>query len=515
MHASNTSRTLWKALIGAGAVAALGACMSTTPSGFPDENGGPGNVLFRDVCQAGRPGGGAMQCMAKIVVKPDGSVQQSSTPQGYGPPDLRSAYNLPTSGGNGRIIAIVDANDDPTAEADLGVYRAQYGLPACTTANGCFKKVNQAGAASPLPAVDTGWAGEISLDLDMASAACPDCKILLVEADSATDADLGTAVNTAASIGASAISNSYGGGEDSSVTTSSSQYYDHPGVLVTASSGDQAYGAEFPATSQYVLAVGGTSLSKSSSARGWSETAWNSGGSGCSGYIPKPSWQTDTGCSKRTEADVSAVADPNTGVAVYETTGASGWVVYGGTSVASPLVASIFTLLNLDASGPSFPYSHTSDFYDVTSGSNGTCSPAYLCTAGAGYDGPTGWGTPNGAALTGGSSSSSSGSSSGFEQRQQLRVQQRVVERQQLGVERQLQRLEQRQQLGGSSSGSSSGGGGGTCAHSVCTRGSHLTDTCSTCADDVCSVDPYCCSTLWDRICVREVRSYCAAGTCP
>ena len=310
-------RRLWKATLTLGAIAALGACMTTTPNGFMSDgtgSGAPGidQKLYTDVCGRVRPGGGGFRCHAKVVINPDGTVKAAATPQGYGPPDLRSAYGLPASGGSGRTIAIVDANDDPTAESDLGVYRSTYGLPACTTANGCFKKVNQSGQASPLPATDTGWAGEISLDLDMASAACPDCKILLVEANSATDADLGTAVNTAASLGASAISNSYGGGEDSSVTAASSQYYDHPGILVTASSGDQAYGAEFPATSQYVLAVGGTTLSKASNTRGWTESAWNSGGSGCSAYIAKPSWQKDTAarCAPRRTSRPSATRTP-------------------------------------------------------------------------------------------------------------------------------------------------------------------------------------------------------------
>ncbi len=264
------------------------------------------------------------------------------------------------------------------------MYRSTFGLPPCTTANGCFQKVNETGAAAPLPSANSGWAGEISLDLDMVSAACPDCKILLVEVSSATNADLGTGVNTAAMLGASAISNSYGGSESSSDVSASSTYYDHPGILVTASSGDSGYGASFPATSPTVLAVGGTSLTKDSSSRGWSETAWNSGGSGCSAYEAKPSWQTDTGCSKRMEADIASVADPNTGLAVYQTTGAKGWSVYGGTSAASPLVAGIFTLLDLTSEGPGYVYSHTSALHDVTSGSNGSCGGTYMCTAGAG-----------------------------------------------------------------------------------------------------------------------------------
>ncbi len=164
---------------------------------------------------------GEVRCLSYIRTADDGSgvmafaatKSPDATVSGFGPPDLQSAYAIPTSGGAGVTVAIVDAQDDPNAEKDLGVYRTQFGLPACTTANGCFKKVNQNGAASPLPTGDTGWAGEISLDLDMVSAACPNCKILLVESNSANTSDLGTAVNTAVSMGAAVVSNSYGGDE--------------------------------------------------------------------------------------------------------------------------------------------------------------------------------------------------------------------------------------------------------------------------------------------------------------
>ncbi len=339
---------------------------------------------------------GVMRCHAKIRT----DITDSTAPQGFGPPDLRSAYNLPSSGGSGQTVAIVDAQDDPDAESDLAVYRKQYGLPACTTANGCFKKVNQNGEQGSYPKADSGWAGEISLDLDMVSAVCPSCNIILVEASSATTPDLGAAVQTAAMLGANAISNSYGGSEDPTDVQSSAQYYSQPGILVTASAGDNGYGAEFPASSQFVLGVGGTSLVTTSSSRGWTEGAWSGTGSGCSSAIGKPSFQTDTGCANRTVADVSAVADPNTGVSVYVSYGGNGgWNVYGGTSAASPIIAATFVLVGKANQENSFPYVNTSAFYDVTSGSNGTCSPAYLCTAGVGYDGPTGWGTPNGVAL--------------------------------------------------------------------------------------------------------------------
>lgn len=354
----------------------------------------------------GAVGVGSARCHA-IVVVPDGHASSNTTPSGYGPSDLRSAYNLAAaaaSNGGGQTVAIVDAYNDPNAESDLGVYRSQYGIPACTTANGCFRKVNQSGGAN-YPRNNGGWAQEISLDLDMVSAICPNCHILLVEASSSSLTDLGTAVNEAARLGATEISNSYGGGESSSDSSYDSSYYNHPGIAITASSGDSGYGVEYPAASQYVTAVGGTTLNRASNSRGWSETAWNSAGSGCSADDAQPSWQSSVGnitgvCGKRAVADVSAVADPNTGVAVYDSfryQGLSGWLVFGGTSVASPVIASVYALAGNAAgvSYGSYPYSHTSSLNDVTSGSNGSCGNL-LCNATSGWDGPTGLGTPNG-----------------------------------------------------------------------------------------------------------------------
>jgi subtilase family serine protease len=349
------------------------------------------------------PGNGEARCHAMIRVDASGNaVSSMTTVSGLTPANLQSAYKVPAGSGH-PLVAIVDAMDDPTAESDLAVYRKQFGLPACTTANGCFKKVNQSGKASPLPKADSGWAGEISLDLDMVSAACPSCYILLVEATSATMANLGTAVNTAVKLGAVAVSNSYGGGESSSDSSYDSKYFNHSGVLITVSSGDSGYGVQYPASSPYVTAVGGTSLTKSSASRGWAEKAWSGAGSGCSAYTSKPSYQKDAGCKKRTVTDVSAVADPNTGVAVYDTySGAGGWNVYGGTSASSPLVAAIYAITGKAGSALGWAYAHTSAFYDVTSGNNGSCgtgSTKYLCTAVSGYDGPTGLGTPNGTAM--------------------------------------------------------------------------------------------------------------------
>ncbi|MDX2542086.1 putative Ig domain-containing protein [Streptomyces sp. WI04-05B] len=338
----------------------------------------------------------------------------AAAPSGLSPANLHSAYNLPSTGGSGLTVAVVDAYNDPNAEADLATYRSQYGLSACTKANGCFKQVSQTGSTTSLPTNDTGWAGEEALDLDMVSAVCPNCNIILVEANSATDSDLGTAENEAVALGAKFVSNSWGGDEASSQTTEDTSYFKHPGVAITVSAGDSAYGAEYPATSQYVTAVGGTALSTSSNSRGWTESVWKTSstegtGSGCSAYDAKPSWQTDTGCAKRMEADVSAVADPATGVAVYDTYGGSGWAVYGGTSASAPIIAGVYALAGTPGSSDypaKYPYSHTSNLYDVTSGNNGSCTTSYFCTATTGYDGPTGWGTPNGTtAFTSGSTS--------------------------------------------------------------------------------------------------------------
>jgi subtilase family serine protease len=362
------------------------------------------------------PKAGSVACLALLKAKKltyangtFGLLASNATPEGYGPADLQSAYDLPSaSAGSGQTVAIVDAYDDPTAAQDLATYRSQYGESACTTANGCFTKVNENGGSTP-PSTDTGWAQEESLDLDMVSAIAPNAHILLVEASTANDSDLVKAENEAAALGATEISNSYGGSEDSSETADNSAYT-HPGIAITASAGDSGYGVEFPAAAPSVTAVGGTSLSTASNSRGWSETVWGDGalsgieggtGSGCSSYEPKPSWQHDTGCANRTVADVSADADPNTGVAVYDSTaneGQSGWLEFGGTSVASPIIASVYALAGNAAStsGASFAYSHTGSLNDVTSGSNGSCGSSYLCTGGTGYDGPTGLGTPEG-----------------------------------------------------------------------------------------------------------------------
>ncbi len=332
----------------------------------------------------------------------------------YNPAYLQSAYNVAAAAaadgsGVGQTVALVDAYDDPNVAADLAYYRSFWGLPACpggtvsSAANGCmFEKVKQSGTQGSYPSANSGWATEISLDVEMVSAICPKCQILLVEASSNSFANLGAAVNEAVKLGANAVSNSYGGSESSAESGYTSEYYDHPGVAIVASAGDNGYGVEFPAASQDVTAAGGTSLTQLSDTgtRDGSETAWSGSGAGCSAYEPKPSWQHDSGCSRRTVADVSAVANPQTGVWVYDSYGGGGWGIYGGTSVASPIIASFYALagnaLGSTAVPASFLYNTPSALYDVTSGSDGSCSPAYLCEAGVGYDGPTGLGAPGG-----------------------------------------------------------------------------------------------------------------------
>ena len=344
-------------------------------------------------------------CLALVRTDVSSGREQlpDSSPPGYGPASLQDAYNLKTASaqdGKGETVAVVDAYDDPDAESSLAVYRAQYGLPPCSTANGCFTKVNlgQTGTGSPS---SLGWGIEESLDIDMVSAICPQCHIMLVEAASDDFTAIFAAEEKAVTLGAKYISNSYGS-PATKAALGWDKYYNHPGVVVTAASGDGGYGTIWPSASQYVTAVGGTSLLPASNSRGWDEIAWTGGGSGCSPYEPKPAWQHDSGCANRTVADVSAVADPETGVAVYDGYGQFGWIELGGTSVATPIIASVYALAGPPATGTypaEYPYEHPSLLYDIVAGTNalnGPCSPAYLCTAGPGYDGPTGWGAPDG-----------------------------------------------------------------------------------------------------------------------
>ncbi|MGW3632155.1 carboxypeptidase regulatory-like domain-containing protein [Streptomyces sp. NPDC005122] len=352
------------------------------------------------------PAKGHAACYALRAPGTTARLGAAQTPTGLSPQDIRSAYDLPADGGAGQTIAIVDAYDNPNAEADLAVYRSQYGLPPCTSANGCFEKVDQRGGTD-YPTTNDSWAGEIALDLDMVSAAAPQAHIILVEVDNDGLDRLATGVDRAVALGARYISNSYGRSGD--FETDQATYgasYDHPGVAVVAASGDNGYGVSFPATLSQVTSVGGTNLvADPTSARGWSETVWNRNtyapGSGCATHQPKPSFQKDTGCAGRSVTDVSAVAD---NVAVYNTFGSTGtgWQRYGGTSVATPVIAAVYALAGSPRPGTypnAYPYATGgTGLTDITSGSNGTCDTVYLCTAGVGYDGPTGLGTPSGLA---------------------------------------------------------------------------------------------------------------------
>jgi subtilase family serine protease len=333
------------------------------------------------------------------------------TPKGYGPAQFHGAYKLPGTAATTQTIGIVDAYNDPNIATDLETYSHQFGLPACNSGNGCFKKVNQNGGTSSYPSTSSGWSLEIALDVEVAHATCPNCKILLVEASSASLTNLETAVGTAATLGANEISNSYGGSEFSGEVNDTA--YSRPNIAVTVASGDNGYGSfGFPAAAPNVIDVGGTTLKVNTETNSWaSESVWSGTGSGCSNYVSALSWQLSltnwaaTGCgTKRAVADVAADADPNTGAAVYDTVryqGRSGWFVVGGTSLSSPLVAGIYALaggLPANTTGASGLYGHLGDgsvLHDITTGSDGSCS-AIMCEAGTGYDGPTGVGTPIG-----------------------------------------------------------------------------------------------------------------------
>lgn len=374
-------------------------------------------VTATDVCPPAAPG--YARCAAQVLVlrsdhalvRPRASVvarpdTAGTPPQPGTPAFLQQAYDLTylsqTQGGSD-TVAIVDAYDDPGAESDLAMFRDTYGLPPCTSADGCLEKVNQQGQSSPLPAANATWQPEESLDLDAVSSLCPNCHILLVEAGSDSGSDLDSAVETAISKGADQISDSWG------VVSNSPEPLDVGTATVLAATGDSGYAGTgtdiYPAALPGVTAVGGTSLLTSddpSNVRGFTETAWslvggNGTGSGCDLQEPKPRYQKDTGCTGRAYADVSADADPATGLMIYDSQD-GGWFVTGGTSLATPLVAAFEAVTGIDGAGPAWAYQDSALLNDPTTGSSGTCAPAilYICNAGPGYDGPTGNGSISG-----------------------------------------------------------------------------------------------------------------------
>jgi subtilase family serine protease len=329
-------------------------------------------------------------------------------PKGWGATSIEQAYKLPVQGQPDATVALVDAFSTPHLAADLATYRAQYHLPACTTSSGCLQIVNQEGQTAPLPAADpSGWGVEETLDVSMVSAACPKCKILLVEAKSPSFKNLAAAEDTAAQLGAVVISNSYGARE-TGFTQTEAPAYDHPGHVIVASSGDSGFGpAQFPANLAAVTDAGGTELARAGNARGWTEKTWNEGGffggsgSGCSAYVAKPSWQHDPHCQGRTSADVSALA---WNIAIYDSSVRGGpWLTIGGTSASAPLIAGVYALAgNAATVPPGYEYAHRHALFDTTAGTNdllgnGTaCGHDYLCEAKKNYDAPTGLGTPDG-----------------------------------------------------------------------------------------------------------------------
>ncbi|MEO6834776.1 MAG: S8 family serine peptidase [Candidatus Tumulicola sp.] len=381
------------------------------------------NAVHRVCAQATRPG--EKQCFAleRLDLRSN-NLSPNATHQGYGPADLQSAYKV--SGGKSSLVAIVDAFGYPNASSDLAAYRSYYKLPACTTGSGCLKVRNQTGGTNPPPS-NTGWDAEQALDLDMVSATCPTCKILLVQASSASGNDLYTAVSEAAKLGAVVISNSYGGSETRGCGgpgEPSDPAFSASGHIYVASSGDSGGGLancggpQQPCSLSTVVCAGGTHLVRAHNARGWKESVWNelssnacgsggcgAAGSGCSIIVKKPSWQTDSGCKMRSESDVSAEASVLTPVAVYFS-GYGGWTAFGGTSVSAPLISGIFgrAANGHSGNGPQNVWSHRSQLFDQTVGSNlyaplsGNCASSvqYICYAAKGYDGPTGLGTPNG-----------------------------------------------------------------------------------------------------------------------
>jgi subtilase family serine protease len=319
-------------------------------------------------------------------------------PSGLTPAEIKSVYKLPSTGGHG-TIAIVDAYDDATIEADLNTFSAKFGLPACTTANGCFEKHKMATSVS----ANSGWALEESLDVEWAHAIAPKAKILLVEAKTPSGANLLAGIDYAAARkDVVAVSLSWGGAEFSDEVSLDPHFDLKSGPVFFASSGDDGAGASWPAASPYVVGVGGTSLELSSKGTLVAESAWSGSGGGVSMYEAEPAWQHTYNIPKanghRAIPDVAYDADPQSGYPVYKTTGKSGdgWYVVGGTSAGAPQWAAIQSLgesvslakLYVDkASGATLKY-----FRDITSGKNGTCQ--YYCDARARYDYVTGLGAP-------------------------------------------------------------------------------------------------------------------------
>jgi hypothetical protein len=469
---------------------------------------------FAPVCTEG-----PFRCFALVRTDEDGKIARFGDPAGLTPADLANAYQLTAYTDPKATVAVVLAYGYSKAESDLAMYRGYFGLPACTRANGCLKIVNQDGQGSPLPhdpPASNDWTIEGALDLDMVSAGCPKCHILMIQANDAGESLL-RAQATAVRLGATVISNSWGWPErDDNLGSAYDHYFNHPGVGIFAAAGDNGYndagsGPDYPGVSAYVTAVGGTKLVQSSDfPRGWVESAWGigssmggAGGSACSLSIAKPPWQTSSPCAKRASADVAAVGDPDTGVSVYNAAN-TGWLSLGGTSAAAPFVAAVYALTGHGNEGPWFAYERSKSFNDVIMGVNGVCGNI-LCTAKVGWDGPTGVGTPNASALA--RAQSSGGPPAGWS-----------------GSDGCVPSCSGRQ-CGSDGCGGSCGrcvGYGafcnasgqcatssGSCPHAVCTTGLWLPANCDPCVTKVCSAERSCCTSTWDASCLSLVDTKC------
>ncbi len=375
----------------------LTSCGEIIPSMTQQPGAANGATSQRQASPPGRracpqPSQDASRCEVIIIktgVRPDLA--------GWGPSDFQAAYHLPSSSkGSGQIVAIVDAYDNPNVASDLAEYRSYFGLPPAN-----LTKYNQEGQQGNYPQEcygnQSGWCFEIDLDVEMVSAACPNCTIYLIEANDNSGSNLGTAENEAVTLGAHIVSNSWTSG---AVTESE---FDSPGVVYVAAAGDSNYGSFAPAEFPNVVSVGGTYLAKKGAK--YKEIVWPWTGGGCATGVAKPSWQHDPSCTSRTQNDVAAVAY---GVAEYDSYGSrSGWFTIGGTSVATPLIASVYALAGNASSQHAGKELWTlttqerkNQLHTISEGANGRCGGSYLCTAGTGqyftYSGPAGWGTPNG-----------------------------------------------------------------------------------------------------------------------
>lgn len=376
-----------------------------------------------NTCAAPAPG--KITCDAQVLVKRNGKPVHPKVkklrarhdiantglpaPQQMTPAYLQQAYDLTylsANRGSGDTVAIVGVYDDPAAASDLANFRSTYGLSPCTQADGCFQQLNEQGQGSPLPAENNNWAEEESMDIEAVSALCPNCKIDLVEADAADAQDLQAAVSAAVGAGANQVSIS----GDGIYTQNPFTDFSSPGVSIDVATGDGGAlppGEDaYPAALPYVTAVGGTTLQPSNSsaptARGVAETAWSGSSAGCDTQEQPLPYAPANGCSGRSYADVSADADPSTGLTVYDSP-AGGWFDGGGTSLAAPLVAAFQAITGVNGSTPQWAYADAANLNDPASGSTGACPGelSVLCNATTGYDGPTGAGSISGQIVSG------------------------------------------------------------------------------------------------------------------